>query len=153
MAWCHQSTNVDLSSVRSSNIHLRVISQEISQSQISEISLKIIYLTFHLNLPGTSELTLLPLYASVNQVSIGSDNGLSPIRRQAIIWTNAGLLSVESLGTIFSEILTRYKTFHSRKCIWKCHLWKGGLFVQGEMSVFVFLQPLCLMPYTKPIQW
>ena len=24
-------------------------------------------------------------YASVNQVSIGSDNGLSPIRRQAII--------------------------------------------------------------------
>ena len=35
--------------------------------------------------------------------SIGSDNGLSPIRRQAIIWTNAGLLSIGPLGTIFGE--------------------------------------------------
>ena len=39
------------------------------------------------------------MYASVNQVSIGLDNGLSPIRRQTIIWTNAGLLSVRPLGT------------------------------------------------------
>ena len=31
---------------------------------------------------------------SVNWVSIGSDYGLSPIQRQAIIWTNAGLLSI-----------------------------------------------------------
>ena len=29
---------------------------------------------------------------------IGSDNGLSPGRRQAIIWTNAGILLIESLG-------------------------------------------------------
>ena len=34
----------------------------------------------------------MPLYASVN--IIGSDNGLSPVRRQAINWTNAGLLSI-----------------------------------------------------------
>ena len=34
------------------------------------------------------------MYASVNQVSIGSDNGLAPIRRQDIIWTSAGLLSI-----------------------------------------------------------
>ena len=27
------------------------------------------------------------IYTSVYQVSNGSDNGLSPIRRQAIIWT------------------------------------------------------------------
>ena len=33
-------------------------------------------------------------HAAVNQVSIGSDNGLSPIRRQAIIWTSAGLSSI-----------------------------------------------------------
>ena len=45
------------------------------------------------------------LYASVNQVSIGSDNGLSPGRRQAIIWTNAGLLLIGLLGTKLSEIL------------------------------------------------
>ena len=42
------------------------------------------------------------LYASVNQVSIGSDNGLSPIRRQAFVWTSAGLLSIGPLGTNFS---------------------------------------------------
>ena len=29
-------------------------------------------------------------YVSVNQVNIGSDNGLSPIRRQANICTSAG---------------------------------------------------------------
>ena len=36
---------------------------------------------------------------------IGSDNGLSPDRCQAIIWTNAGLLLIGPLGTNFSEIL------------------------------------------------
>ena len=36
---------------------------------------------------------------------IGSDNGLSPDRRQAIIWTNAGILLIGPLETIFSEIL------------------------------------------------
>ena len=40
-----------------------------------------------------------------DRVSIGSDNGLSPIRRQAIAWTNAGLLSIRLLGTNISEIL------------------------------------------------
>ena len=35
---------------------------------------------------------------------IGSDNGWSPGRRQAIIWTNAGILLIWSLGTNFSEI-------------------------------------------------
>ena len=36
---------------------------------------------------------------------ICSDNGLSPGRRQAIIWTNAGILLSGPLGTNFSEIL------------------------------------------------
>ena len=36
---------------------------------------------------------------------IGSDNGLSPDRRQAIIWTNAGILSIGPLGTKLSKIL------------------------------------------------
>ena len=35
---------------------------------------------------------------------IGSDNGLSPGRRQAIIWTNAGILIIGPLETNFSEI-------------------------------------------------
>ena len=36
---------------------------------------------------------------------IGSDNGLSPGRRQAIIWTNAGVMFTGPLGANFSEIL------------------------------------------------
>ena len=35
---------------------------------------------------------------------IGSDNGLSPARRQAIIWTNAGILLTESIGTKFNVV-------------------------------------------------
>ena len=35
----------------------------------------------------------------------GSDHGLSPGRRQAIIWTNAGILLIGPLGINFSEIL------------------------------------------------
>ena len=42
---------------------------------------------------------------------IGSDNGLSPGRRQAIIWTNDGILLIGALGTIFSEILIEIQTF------------------------------------------
>ena len=38
---------------------------------------------------------------------IGSDNGLSPDRRQAIIWTNAGTLLIQTIGTTFSEIFIR----------------------------------------------
>ena len=46
---------------------------------------------------------------------IGSDNGLSPGRRQAIIWTIAGILLIGSLGTNFCEILIRIQTFSFTK--------------------------------------
>ena len=51
------------------------------------------------------------MYASVNYTIIGSDNGLSPGRRQAIIWTIAGILLIIPLGTNFSEIAIEIKTF------------------------------------------
>ena len=51
--------------------------------------------------------------------TMASDNGLSPGRRQAIIWINAGLLSIGTLGINFSELLI------DRKCIWKCRLQNG----------------------------
>ena len=38
------------------------------------------------------------IYASSKLTSIGSDNGSSPGRRQAIIWTNAGILLTGPLG-------------------------------------------------------
>ena len=46
---------------------------------------------------------------------IGSDNGLSPGRRQAIIWTNAGILLIGPLGTKFNEILIEFHTFSLKK--------------------------------------
>ena len=46
---------------------------------------------------------------------IGSDNGLSPGRRQAIIWTNAGILLIRPLGTNFNEILIEILTFSLMK--------------------------------------
>ena len=46
---------------------------------------------------------------------IGSDNGLSPGRRRAIIWTNTGILSIGPLGTNFSEILIEIYTFSFKK--------------------------------------
>ena len=52
----------------------------------------------------------------VSNISIiGSDNGLSPGRRWAIIWTNAVILLIEPLATSFSEILIRIHTFSFRK--------------------------------------
>ena len=42
---------------------------------------------------------------------IGSDNGLSPGRRQAIIRNNAGILLIGPLGMNFSEILIGIQTF------------------------------------------
>ena len=46
-----------------------------------------------------------------NLTIIGSDNGLSSGRRQAIIWTNAGILLIGPLGTNFSAILIEIETF------------------------------------------
>ena len=45
----------------------------------------------------------------------GSDNGLSPERRQAIIWTNAGILLIGHLGTDLSEIEIEIQTFSLKK--------------------------------------
>ena len=43
--------------------------------------------------------------------SIGADNGLSPGRRQAIIWTNARKLLIRPFGTNFNEMLIEILTF------------------------------------------
>ena len=45
----------------------------------------------------------------------GSDNGLSPGRRQAIIWTDAGILLIGPLGKKISEILIKNHTFSFKK--------------------------------------
>ena len=62
---------------------------------------------------------------------IGSDNGLSPSRRQAIIWTNAGKLLIWTLGTNFSEILGKIHSFSLKKMHLKMSSAKGRLFSLG----------------------
>ena len=57
----------------------------------------------------------------------GSDNGLSPGRHQAIIWTNAGILLLAPLGTNLGEIWIEVYTFSLKKCILKCRLGYGAI--------------------------
>ena len=64
--------------------------------------------------------------------NIGLDSGLSPGRRQAIIWNNAGILLIGPLGTNFSEFQSKFIHVHSRKCIWKYRLINGGHFVSAS---------------------
>ena len=88
-------------------------------------------------------LVLLIYVSNVN--NIGSDNGLSPDRHQAIIWPNAGILLIGPLWTNLSEILFKINTFLLNKYIWKCSLENGGHFVLASMCQYKKLQgPLLL---------
>ena len=50
-----------------------------------------------------------------NLAIIGSDNCLSPGRRHAIIWTDAGILLIGPSETDFNEILIKNHTFSFKK--------------------------------------
>ena len=71
----------------------------------------------------------------VNKLTIiGSDNGLSPGRQQAIIWTNDGILIIGPLGTNFSEILIEILTFVIQENVFKgavCEM--APIFVSASM--------------------
>ena len=64
---------------------------------------------------------------------IGSDNGLSPGRRQTIIWINAGILLIRLLGTNFSEIFIGIQTFSLKKMHLKIWFAKWCPFVSASM--------------------
>ena len=65
------------------------------------------------------------------QIIIGSDNDLLPGQRQAIIWTNAGLLLIGPLGTNFREILIEILTFSFKKMCLKVSSAKRRPFCLG----------------------
>ena len=75
-----------------------------------------------------------------NLTIIGSDNGLSPGRRQAIIWTNAGILLIGPLGTNFSEILIEIRIFSFKKMDLKVSSAKWRPFCLGlnELNVYTW---------------
>ena len=90
------------------------------------------------HLPGANKLTklthwdLMPHIYVDNLTISDPDNGLSPGRRQAIIWTNAGILLIGPLATNFSEILIEIHTFsfnkiHLKKSSGKCRPFCLGL--------------------------
>ena len=81
---------------------------------------------------------------------IGSDNGLSPGRRQAIIWTNTGILLIRTLGINFSEILGEIHSFSSKKMHFKMSSAKGRLFSLGLNELMDTLFPnLATSPATR----
>ena len=52
----------------------------------------------------------------VNELTIiGSENGLAPDRCQAIIWTNVGILLIETMEKNFSEFLIEIHALHLKK--------------------------------------
>ena len=51
------------------------------------------------------------IYASVNLASLGSSNGLAPVRHQAITWTNAELMLIGPLAANLSEIRIKILDF------------------------------------------
>ena len=59
------------------------------------------------------------IYVSVNWAVVDSDNGLSPVRHQFIIWSSAGLLLTGPMGTHISVIWINlnhfsFKNMHSK---------------------------------------
>ena len=72
---------------------------------------------------------------------IGSDNGLSPGRHQAIIWTNAVMLLIERpLGTNFSENFFEIYTFSFKKMHLKMSSGKCRPF--GLSLIVIMILPL-----------
>ena len=76
---------------------------------------------------------------------IGSDNGLSPGGRQAIIRTNAGISLIGPLGTNFSEILIEILTFSFKKMRLKVSSAKRWPFCPGLNVLISPAHLLCFL--------
>ena len=85
-------------------------------------------------------------YVSVKETVIGSDNDLSPLLCQAIIWTKCGLLLIRPLGTSFSEILITKFSFNKvdLKMSAKWHLFSFDLSVLMDDQLLWSIDSVCL---------
>ena len=83
---------------------------------------------------------------------IGSDNGLSPGRRQAIIWTKVGILLIRILGTNFKEIVSEIHTFSFKKMHLKMSSAKWRPFCLG-LNVLKKTQLLTAMLPNPKLYW
>ena len=86
-------------------------------------------------------------HVCVSKVTIiDSDNGLSPGRCQAIIWTNAGILLIGPLGINLSEILIEILTLSFQKMRFKASSAKWRPFCLG-LNVLTRSISWLLMPW------
>ena len=89
--------------------------------------------------------------------NLGSDNGLSPGQRQAIIWTNDGISLIGPLGTNLSEILIGIQTFSFKKMHLKMSSAKWCPFCLG-LNVLTHWSPdeidaILQMPFSNEFSW
>ena len=80
---------------------------------------------------------------------IGSDNGLSPGRRQAIILTNDGILLTGPLRTNFSGIWIQINTFSFARMHLKMSSGKFRPYFLG-LNVLIMISFICLFPQQLP---
>ena len=72
------------------------------------------------------------MHICISKLTItGSDNGLSPRRCQAIIWTNAGIFLIGPFGRNFSEISIEIDIFSFKKMLLKMSSAKWWPFCLG----------------------
>ena len=83
---------------------------------------------------------------------IGSDNGLAPGRRHAIIWTNVEILLIGTLGTNFSEMLIEIRIFSFKKMGLKVPSAKCRPFYRG-LSVLRWSTVTCQTHRSKKRKW
>ena len=74
-------------------------------------------------------------YMPVILVINSSNNGLSPVRCQSIIWTNAESLLIGPLENTSEKFWLKFQHFYSRKYVWECRLESGDHFVSASMCL------------------
>ena len=89
----------------------------------------------------------------VNKLTgIGSDNGLSPDRRQVIIWTNAGILLIGTLETNLREIVIEIHPFSFKKMHLKMSSGKWRPFCLG-LNVLIKEDTGTLLHWKPQMLW
>ena len=115
-----------------------------------------IWVQVQLHLSGADEFTH---WGRVTHICVGkltiiaSDYGLSPVRHQAIIWTNAGILLIQTLGTNISEILSEIHKFAFKEMHLKMSSGKWWLFCLGLNMLTLNVRGPIYLGFTRSISW
>ena len=76
---------------------------------------------------------MIPCYISPDHLGRGQFNSSPQSTAYMCQWTRSALVQVMACKPLPEPMLTysKYNTFHSCKCMWKCGLRNGGHFVRG----------------------